>query len=71
MNPALLAAELLAGISGEESLLGYWDALKPGTTWQKEFKNTFGTPIEEFYELFEKHRAAGFPEVEIPKSVGE
>ena len=71
---ALLAAELLAGISGEESLLGYWAALKPGTTWQKEFKNTFGMTIDEFYVLFEEHRAAGFPDPNAsepkPKATG-
>ena len=63
------AAELLASIAGESSLYDFYAALHPGTTWQAEFKNTFGLSIGEFYDRFEEHEAAGFPKLEIPKFV--
>ena len=63
----LLAAELLASRTGQNSLIHYYTLLQPGTTWQKGFETAFGMPVEEFYELFEEHRAAGFPN---PASVG-
>ena len=63
---SLLAAELLASYAGEASLLGYCHAAQPGATWQEAFERTFGIAVEEFYDRFEEHRAAGFPEVEIP-----
>ena len=63
------AAELLASISGQSSLYDFYVALHPGTTWQAEFKNTFGLSIGEFYDRFEQHEAEGFPKLEIPKFV--
>ena len=63
----LLAAELLASRTGQSSLIHYYTLLPPGTTWQEAFETTFGMTVEEFYVLFEEHRAAGFPEVELPK----
>ena len=67
----LLAAELLASRAGEKALIHYYTLTQPGTTWQQAFEAAFGMTVDEFYDLFEEHRAAGFPEVEIPKSVGE
>ena len=64
---ALLAAELLAHHSGESTLINYFASIQPGTTWQQAFQTTFGMAVEEFYVLFEEHRAAGFPEVEVSK----
>ena len=63
----LLAAELLASRSGEDALIRFFSLGQPGTTWQEGFETAFGMPVKEFYELFEEHRAAGFPEVELPK----
>ena len=62
-----LAAELLASHTGVSSLFQYYVNHRRGTPWQETFKNTFGMTIEEFYELFEKHSAAGFPKLDIPK----
>ena len=64
---AILAAELLASRSGQGSLFDYYDSLEPGTTWQRQFQETFGLRIGEFYDLFERHRKEGFPELELPK----
>ena len=63
------AVDLLASIAGESSLYEFYAALHPGTTWQAEFKNTFGLSIGEFYDRFEQHEAAGFPKLDIPKFV--
>ena len=63
----LLAAEQLASHAGEDALLRFYKQQQPGTTWQQAFETAFGTTVGEFYELFEEHRAAGFPEVELPK----
>ena len=58
----LLAAELLAHHAGEKALISYFTLLKSDTTWQQAFHAAFGMTVEEFYELFEEHRAAGFPD---------
>ena len=67
----LLAAELLAAHSGESSLLSFYRRLELGRTWQEAFEAAFGMPVEEFYELFEAHREAGFPELDLPKEKQE
>ncbi len=64
----LMAAELLASSAGEGSMGTYYSLLQPGTTWQESFRTAFGMGVQEFYELFEAHRAAGFPELELPKT---
>ena len=65
---SLMAAELLAAPAGQRALLDYYRLLQPGTTWQMAFEAAFGMTIDDFYTLFEEHCAAGFPELEIPKS---
>ena len=61
-----LAMELLASHSGESSFLTYLTLRGPETAWQETFRTAFGMSVQEFYELFEAHRAAGFPELELP-----
>ena len=62
----LLAAELLSSYSGQSSLVRYFAFLQPGTPWQEAFEAAFGVTVEEFYDRFEAHRAAGFPVVDAP-----
>ena len=62
----LLGAELLASYAGEDALLRFYMLQRPGTTWQEAFQSAFGMTVEEFYGLFEEHRAAGFPDPEGP-----
>ena len=64
-----MAVELLAAHAGERALIDYWTLLGPETSWQEAFETTFGMTISEFYVLFEHHRAAGFPQVDLP-SIG-
>ncbi len=64
-----MAVELLAASAGEEAVMAYWTLLNPETSWQEAFETTFGMTISEFYVLFEQHRAAGFPKVDLP-SIG-
>ena len=66
---SLLAAELLASRSGQSSLFDYYASLEQGTTWMGQFREIFGMTVGEFYDLFEQHRTAGFPELETPKFV--
>ena len=61
----LLAAGLLASRTDQSSLIHYYSLLQPGTTWQEAFETAFGLPVEEFYELFEEHRAAGSPKSNV------
>ena len=66
----LLAAELLASRSGEDALIRFFSLGQPGTTWQEAFETAFGMTVAEFYELFEEHRAAGFPDPNRPTPTG-
>ena len=59
------AAELLASLAGESALFRYHTLLQPGTTWQEAFHGAYGMTVDEFYELFEAHREAGFPKLEL------
>ena len=63
---AAMASELLAAKAGEEALISFWGLLGPDTPWREAFEATFGMTVEEFYPLFEEHRADGFPELELP-----
>ena len=63
---AAMGAELLAAKAGEEALITYWTLVRPGTTWQEAFEIAFGLTIDDFYPLFEEHRAAGFPGLDLP-----
>lgn len=64
---AHMAAELLASHAGERAILSYYELLRR-TGWRYAFQDAFGLTTDEFYNLFEAHRAAGFPAVEIPAS---
>ena len=66
----LLAVELLASRAGERAVLDYYMLPQPGTTWQEAFETAFGMTVDEFYELFEEHRAAGFPDPNRPTPTG-
>ena len=63
-NHFLIAAELLAKNSGESNLLEYHALQNSKTTWQEAFEKAFGMNVTQFYDLFEEHRAAGFPELD-------
>lgn len=75
-----LATELLASPVGVAGLSRYYMLLEtemmpigtpeadiPRPGWRTSFKQAFGTTTEEFCRLFGEHKAAGFPEVTIPK----
>ena len=65
---AHMAAELLASRAGEGAILRYYALLTRGTDWRDAFESAFGLTVDDFYVLFEAHRAAGFPPLEIPAS---
>ena len=62
---AALAAEFLAAESSEAALIEFWTLIGPGTTWQQAFETAFGMTIDEFYPLFERRRANGFPALDL------
>ena len=45
--------------------LGVMEEDFPEPGWRVAFESAFGMTVDEFYELFEAHGAAGFPEVEL------
>ena len=69
-----MAVELLASHVGVRKLADYWMLLEPQMVprvsekdyprpgWRVAFERAFGMTVEEFYVLFEEHRAAGFPD---------
>ena len=74
-----MAVELLASHVGVRKLADYYMLLEPRMVplgvkeedfpqpgWREAFEQAFGMTAGEFYEMFEAHRAAGFPEVELP-----
>ena len=63
-----LAAELLASRAGASALMRYYANVKRDSTWQVAFHKTFGMTIDQFYGLFEEHRSAGFPKLDIPNT---
>ena len=64
--PGTMAVELLAFLTGEEAVIAYWTLLRNGTTWQEAFEAAFGMTTAEFYPLYEKHRAKGYPALDLP-----
>ena len=66
-NHAFLAAEYLASIAGESSMLRFYGSLRPDKPWRESFQKAFGMGIDEFYNRFDEHQANGFPKLDIPK----
>ena len=60
------ASELLAAQAGKEAMTRYWTLLGVATSWQEAFQTAFGMTVEEFYDLFEEQRSAGFPALKEP-----
>ena len=78
-----VAVELLASRVGLRKLSDYYMYLEtrmlprrvsekdyPRPGWRVAFERAFGMPVEEFYVLFEEHRAAGFPDPNRPTPTG-
>ena len=63
----ILAAEYLASIAGESSILGFYGSLQPDKPWQESFQEAFGLESGEFYNRFEEHQNKGFPKLDIQK----
>ena len=61
------AAEYLASIAGETSILDFYGSLQYNKPWEESFQEAFGLNVAQFYNRFEKHYANGFPKLDIPK----
>ena len=61
-----LAIELLASIVGHRHIVDFYTMRRPGRTWQETFEEVFGISVPDFYNLYDQHRYAGFPELNPP-----
>ncbi len=61
-NCGFVAVELLASYVGLGRLVDFYTMMQPGTDWRQTFEKAYGMTDCEFYELFEEHRVAGFPD---------
>lgn len=61
-----LAIELLASIVGQRHIVDIYTMRRPGQTWQQTFEEVYGMSVPEFYAMYDRHRDAGFPELNPP-----
>ena len=61
-----LAIELLASIVGHRHIVDIYTMRRPGQTWQQAFEGAFGISVPDFYAMYDRHREAGFPELNPP-----
>ena len=57
-----VATKMLADIAGLSEIMDHYALIGKEYTWREAFEEAFGLPVGEFYELFEEHKAAGFPD---------
>ena len=56
-----LALELLAERAGDPALFDYYRRLPGSESWEEAFEGAFGMAVDDFYEVFEAHRARVAP----------
>ncbi len=56
-----LAIEYLVELTSEESLFTYYRKLFSANDWESAFREVFGLDTDQFYSMFEDHRARNFP----------
>ena len=67
LHCGFLAAELLARRAGGVSeIMRFYELLDAQTDWRETFQTAFRMSVDDFYAMFERHRAAGFPDLDIP-----
>ena len=59
----MVASAILAELEGLPSTLEVFSLVGQGHDWREAFRQVFGMTVEEFYDLYERSKAAGFPEV--------
>ena len=64
---SMLAVELLASQTSQTALVDFFSSTRQNKSWRVPFNETFGMTVDEFYRLFDEHREAGFPTLEVPK----
>lgn len=58
---SMLAIELLASLRGQSALVDFFSSTHQSKSWRVTFNETFGMTVDEFYSLFDEHRATGLP----------
>ena len=67
LHCGFLAVELLANRAGGVSeIMRFYALLDARTDWRQTFQTAFRITVDDFYAMFERHRAAGFPELDVP-----
>ena len=56
-----VALDLLAERAGDAALFDYYRRLPGSDSWEEAFEGAFGTAVDDFYEVFEAHRARVAP----------
>ena len=56
-----LAIEYLIVLTSEEALFTYYRRIFFEDDWESAFQTVFGLDVEQFYSMFEEHRAGNFP----------
>ena len=64
---SMLAVELLASQTSQTALVDFFSSTRQNKSWRVPFNETFGMTVDKFYRLFDEHREAGFPTLEVPK----
>ena len=58
---SMLAIELLASLRGQSALVDFFSSTNQSKSWRVTFNETFGITVDEFFALFDEHRATGLP----------
>ena len=58
---AYLAIEYLIDLTSEDALFTYYRRIFFETDWKSAFQTVFGLDVDQFYRMFEEHRAGTFP----------
>ena len=58
---AYLAIEYLIDLTSEDALFTYYQRIFFETDWKSAFQTVFGLDVDQFYRMFEEHRAGTFP----------
>ena len=59
----MVASAILAELASMPSLMEFYSLIGQGYDWQDAFREAFGMTVSEFYNLYERSKGDGFPEV--------
>ena len=60
------AIDLLVSLVGQRRIIDLHTLGRPGRPWEQTFEEVFGISVPDFYALYDQHRKAGFPKLNLP-----